>query len=131
MKYRVAFAVLAVLAFHLCSYSGFLALVEFVRDNHDRYEDEVTRYEKRFEGVRAQLPDHGTVGYRTDPPQEPTAGSSFEYVAYGITWRMDGKKSYLLTQYVLAPVIVDRTREYPLVVENGKTGVRVVRTEGQ
>jgi hypothetical protein len=131
MKYRAAFAVLTVLAFHLCSYTGFLDLAAFVWDHHARYEDEVTRYEKRFEGVRARLPDHGTVGYRTDPPQEPTRGNTFEYVASGITWRMDGKKSYLLTQYVLAPVIVDCTREYPLAVENGKNGVRVVSTEGQ
>jgi hypothetical protein len=131
MNYRVTFGVLAVLTFHLCSYNGLLDLAEFVWHHHADYVDEVTRYEKRFEGVKGQLPDHGKVGYRTDEPRETDAGGDFEYVASGVTWRMARRKSYLLAQYALAPVIVDRTHEYPLAVENRKNGVFVVPAKGK
>jgi hypothetical protein len=131
MKYRVAIGVLAVLTFHLCSYRYFPTRVAFVWDHHADYVDEVTLYETRFEAVRVLLPGHGTVGYRTDPPLVTGAESYFEYEALGNTWHMEAKKSYLLAQYALAPVIVDRTHDYPLAVANRKTGVSVVPTEGE
>jgi len=131
MRLRVACGILAILALHVCSYPNLSALAKFVLDHHADYVDEITRYEKRFESIKGQLPDHGLVGYHADKPQPTDAGMYFEYVDSGITWRMEEKKSYLLTQYALAPVIVDRTHEYPLLVENRKTEVRVVRVEGR
>jgi hypothetical protein len=132
MKYRVAIGVLAVLAFQLCSYKqNPLDLADAVWHSLGRDEDEVSRYEKRFEAVKGQLPDHGTVGYRTDDLLKRELVDYFVYEADGLTLLMEGKKSYLLAQYALAPVIVDRTHEYPLTVENRKAGVRVVAAEGK
>jgi hypothetical protein len=57
-----------------------------------------SQYESRFDGLRAALPPHGVVGYLGDPRFEPA--------------------SYFLAQYSLAPMLLDRSEEHPLVVGN-------------
>lgn len=71
----------------------FFGITEIVPDN-------VTLNGSRFSALRAVLPHHGTVGYITDH----TLGYSDEIVA--------------AVQYALAPVLVLRDRNYPLVVGN-------------
>jgi hypothetical protein len=92
--------------------------------------DEVSRYERRFESIRDQLPAHGCVGYHGDAPVKVQGEDVIVYDADGETHAMNARKSYYLAQYALAPVIVDRNRAYPLTVENTKRGARLVRSQG-
>jgi hypothetical protein len=78
--------------------------------------DEISTYERRFQGVRAALPARGVVGYlgRTDPagrtPAERDASSLLDF------------KRYLLAQYALAPVVLIESTEPDLVVGNFDPG---------
>lgn len=61
--------------------------------------DEVARQSGlRFAAIKAALPTRGVVGYLGAP------GDSIEY--------------YYLTQYALAPLVVDRSLNHPLIVGN-------------
>jgi hypothetical protein len=51
-------------------------------------QDNVSKFERKFEGARTKLPSNGIIGYRTDTP--------------------DDLALYYLTQYTLAPVVVAR-----------------------
>lgn len=62
--------------------------------------DLVTLHELRLAELRKRLPAHGVVGYVAD-----------EGVGEDKAWRR-----FATTQYVLAPVIVERTTEHELVV---------------
>ena len=64
--------------------------------------DEITLYEKRFEGLKKILPKHGVVGYITEEGAEEVRANT----------------EYCLTQYALSPVIVVNTQERRLVVGN-------------
>jgi hypothetical protein len=68
--------------------------------------DEISLYEKRFEGLKKILPAHGVVGYITGEGLEPIRANT----------------DYHLTQYTLAPVIVLRTYQRRLVVGNFTQG---------
>ena len=57
------------------------------------------RSDERFAALRAALPDHGVVGYVGEP------GAA----AVG---------NYYLTQYALAPLVVDHSANHPLVIGN-------------
>jgi hypothetical protein len=78
--------------------------------------DEISTYERRFQGVRAALPARGVVGYlgRTDTagrtPAERDASSLLDF------------KHYLLAQYALAPVVLIESTEPDFVVGNFDRG---------
>jgi hypothetical protein len=73
-------------------YLGF-RLQSVVSDN-----DEVSRVQKRLLLLRYALPRNGVVGYVGDPG--------------------DHGKEHRLTQYALAPLLVDDTPNHPLVIGN-------------
>jgi hypothetical protein len=58
----------------------------------------VAANERRFDAIRRLLPQRGIVGYLSD--------------------RMDAAEQYFLTQYALAPLVVSRSPEHTVVVEN-------------
>jgi hypothetical protein len=60
--------------------------------------DEVSRHQKRLLLIRYNLPRYGVIGYVGD--------------------RGDPGKEYRLTQYALAPLLVDPTPNHALVVGN-------------
>lgn len=64
--------------------------------------DEITLYERRFEGLKKILPEHGIVGYITEEGAEEVRANT----------------EYFFTQYALSPVIVVNTQEPRLVVGN-------------
>ena len=70
--------------------------------------DNISLYEKRFEGLEKILPPHGIVGYISDKP----------ITSY--TWMPDAEiiAQYYLTQYAVAPVVVDNSIERKLVIGN-------------
>lgn len=59
----------------------------------------VSQYERRFDGLRKSLPASGVVGYLGDEN------------SYGLP-------NYFLTQYALAPLIVDHSPDHAVVVGN-------------
>lgn len=64
--------------------------------------DAITRYDQRFEPLRAHLPAHELVGY---------VGST------GTSWQ-DNLDPFFATQYAVAPVVLSRRADRPLVVGN-------------
>lgn len=125
MKLRVCLGLLTILALAAWSLKDLSELVVFLRDNPD-YTDEVSLYETRFVEIKTQLPGRGTVGYRTDPPTRVQGQELFVFRLDGTDKVMDYAKSYLLAQYALAPVVVDRRSEHPLTLHNSKEGVRLI-----
>ena len=76
--------------------------------------DGFTRYERRFDALRAELSPDSVVGYVTDQKLNPA-------------------DHYLITQYALAPVIVRRTVKEDRVVGNFHDPTRmgeIARKEG-
>lgn len=69
-----------------------------------RVVDRVSRHERRLAGLRPLLPDSGMVGYAS----AGLRGRSFA--------SLEAMQDFFLTQYVLAPVIVVRSADLPLVV---------------
>ena len=63
--------------------------------------DELSLYDRRFDGVKRVLPRHGIVGY--------IGNSHGDYA---------GIKDYYLTQYTLSPLIVDHSAAHHLVICN-------------
>ena len=57
------------------------------------------RSDRRFAALKAMLPDHGVIGYVGE------SGAA-------------GVGPYYLTQYALAPLVVDHSLNHPLVVGN-------------
>ena len=91
---------IASLVFILCC---FLSTVRVVRDAHTPTrlptDDIATRSDQRFAALRAALPPRGVVGY---------VGASGN----------DGVRDYYLTQYALAPLVVDHSSNHSLVIAN-------------
>lgn len=89
---------IATLIFVLCC---LLSSVRVVRDapkpGHFSVDDIVERSDRRFGTLKAALPRRGVVGY---------VGESGNLA------------DYYLTQYTLAPLIVDHSANHPLVVGN-------------
>lgn len=61
----------------------------------------VSQYDHRFEKLRRALPDSGVIGYIGEGPTSP----------YELP-------NYYLTQYSLAPLVVDHSPDHALVVGN-------------
>lgn len=97
---RTAVAVALLVALALASVGSFLAWTLGLR----AVREELTRprlatyYQTRFAPLRPLLPRHGVVGYVSDRP--------------------DADEEYLLTQYALAPLLLDRAGLHPLMVGN-------------
>lgn len=70
--------------------------------------DDITLYQKRFDGIRKRLPEHGIVGY---------AGGKLDTASY---WLSDPSalRNWFLTQYALAPVVVSITPDHKLTIIN-------------
>lgn len=62
----------------------------------------ISYYEKRFEGLRHNLPSRGVVGYISDDTNDGE----------------DSKARMFVAQYALAPVIIVRSLEHELVIGN-------------
>jgi hypothetical protein len=130
--YRVGLGILILFSFHLLSD---LPLLANFRDWQAREalgaEDEITAYVRRFERVRAELPERGVVGYRTQLRQKKGAETVFTYRSGKALLDLPVTESYWLAQYAVAPVIVDARGEHPLVLANLRDEVRLLRNEGQ
>lgn len=74
--------------------------------------DDITLYQKRFDGIRGLLPARGTVGY---------AGDRLNHAEY---WESDATalRNWFLTQYTLAPVVVSITPNHKINILNGSGG---------
>ena len=74
--------------------------------------DEVTLYQKRFDGIRNLLPVRGTVGY---------SGDGINQAEY---WKSDASalRNWFLAQYTLAPVVVSITSNHKVSIINGSAG---------
>jgi hypothetical protein len=97
-------ATIVVAQFVFTSFILFSKASEFPR-RHDNL-DSITSYENRFTELRRILPSRGVVGYATELPSDKIlsdAGASAEYY---------------ITQYSLAPIILDNTKDHSLVVGN-------------
>jgi hypothetical protein len=70
--------------------------------------DEVALHEARLQALRPLLPPGTTVGYLADPVPGDLPGDEAR----------DHFRRYVLTQYALAPVLVQRSAEADLVVGN-------------
>ena len=66
--------------------------------------DAISRYERRFQGVRSVLPRRGVIGYVGDAQPENYTSEDF--------------KRFILTAYALAPLIVVADTTPDLVVGN-------------
>jgi len=92
--------------------------------------DPVTNWEARCEGLRQDLPNHGSFGYVSDWDLPGWSGSTSD---------MDNE--YRLTQYALVPRIIVRGAQQPQVIGNfsreedlraaqERFGLRLVRSYG-
>jgi hypothetical protein len=97
----------------------FFALLSSLESLIDAYKvhgvigaDYITKYEKRFDGIREFLPARGIVGY---------AGERINNAEY---WKSDaaGLQNWFLTQYTLAPLIVSITPNHKLTIINNTEG---------
>jgi len=66
--------------------------------------DEITMYEERFSALLGLLPKQGVVGYISDKFDNPDHDT----------------KAFYLTQYAIAPTLLVREKNRPLVVGNFK-----------
>ena len=66
------------------------------------YQDQISRYEKRFAGIKKMLPARGVVGYLTFP---------------NLSWD-EAKFDYGLTGYALSPLNVDWSPDHEWIVGN-------------
>jgi len=69
---------------------------------HLQVDDVAQLSEKRFAALRAELPNRGVVGYVGE------SGNA-------------GVEDYYRAQYALAPLVVDRSKDHPLVVVSVST----------
>ncbi len=88
----LAFALISALSFLLDS-------IRYYRQNGDELTGS-TGYVVRFEALRKELPATGKVGYWTNAERDP------------------GDLEFHLTQFALAPVVLEKTKVHPYVVGN-------------
>ena len=90
--------------------------------------DNITLYDKRFDGLRKILPPHGTVGYLSD----------ITITDYNRMTDATAIAQYYLVQYAVAPVVVKNSMEHQLIIGNfhqptdyqkitEKTGLSIVK----
>ncbi len=94
---RTAVAVALLVALALATNGHYLLKVVRFRAAYE-WPNLTTYYENRFAALRRLLPRHGVVGYVSDRP--------------------DSDREYFLTQYALAPVLLDRGGLHAVVVGN-------------
>jgi hypothetical protein len=66
--------------------------------------DPITRYERRFSGLKRVLPQRGVVGYSSGLPPQEFGSEDF--------------KRFLLTEYALAPLVIVNDTGPQLVIGN-------------
>jgi len=81
-------------------------------------DDRIAAYEMRFKDLKEMLPPRSVVGYVTD---EELSDETFHQLPPDNSFRFRAVLHYHLTQYALAPIIVDNTLEHELVVGNFRT----------
>ncbi|HYM74975.1 MAG TPA: hypothetical protein VE377_03270 [Candidatus Dormibacteraeota bacterium] len=92
-----------VLLFVLCCLlSSFWMVHDAPNPLHLGDDDVAARSDQRFTVMKSVLPSHGVVGYIGEPGNSGTA-------------------DYYLAQYSLAPLVVDRSLNHPLVIANFPT----------
>jgi hypothetical protein len=90
----------AILVFILCCLLSTTRLAfEAPKPGHIRHDDISTRSDQRFAALKANLPAHGVVGYIGETGDSATP-------------------DYYLTQYALAPLVVDLSPNHTTVVGN-------------
>jgi hypothetical protein len=93
----------AVLFFILCCLLSTVRLIlRAPNPAHLNVDDICSRSDERFAALKSVLPSRGVVGYIGDP------GNS-------------GVADYYLAQYALAPLVIDRSKNHPLVIMNVST----------
>ena len=98
LKTIFVFAVIILFSFH----HNFKALYKGIQRYNRKVLDPITKYEKRFSGLKAYLQNHAVVGYISDYDDESDR--------YG--------QAYNMTQYVLAPVILVHGIKRKFIVGN-------------
>ncbi len=76
-------------------------------DTSDAGNDMVSTWDRRMRKMLPDLPDHGVVGYLAD--------WDIPGYAYGHT---DQTVEYLLSQYALPPLTLQRGANYPIIIGN-------------
>ncbi|MDP6627543.1 MAG: hypothetical protein QGG50_06555, partial [Methanopyri archaeon] len=99
-KNRAHIIVGIVIVFSMIQTSWMLSVVASV-DTSRVGKDLYSQHDRRFSGIKQDLPRHGVVGYLTD---------------HNDTGR------FMFTQYGLAPLVVDTTLQHQYVVGNFKHG---------
>jgi hypothetical protein len=89
----IAIILFSIVATHLRSFFGMLQIVE------PPQADDVVRHEQRLQALRAALPQRGVVGFVSDA-----------------TRSSDRRKRQRLASYVLSPLLVVESTEWPLVI---------------
>lgn len=74
--------------------------------------DDITRYEKRFDEVRKMLPPHGAVGYTGDALHNEDGSLNSAALS-----------DWYLAQYTVAPVVLSRLPGHRLFLINRTAGV--------
>lgn len=92
--------------------------------------DDVTAFEQRFESVQRELPARGAVGYRVQL-RKSASGDVFTYRSGRALVDVSAAESLWLTQYTVAPVIVDSRGTHPLTIANLRDEVKLLRGEGR
>jgi hypothetical protein len=89
----IAIALLSIVLTQLRHFAGIIQLIPLTPP------DEVGRYEQRLARLKPALPQRGIVGFATDAPRTSEK------------WKRRG-----LASYILAPVLVVNSTEWPLVI---------------
>lgn len=93
-------ASIAIVVFVLCCLLSTIRILgNAPRPAHLQPDSVAHRSDHRFASLKAALPPRGIVGYIGEPGVAGTA-------------------DYYLTQYALAPLVVDKSENHPLVIEN-------------
>jgi hypothetical protein len=78
--------------------------------------DDISQYERRFEGLRSALPRRGTIGYVGSPEPTPWTPGVENPTA------LQHFRRYLLAQYTLAPLLLVKRTDPDLVIGNFEPG---------
>jgi hypothetical protein len=127
MRWRLVLGVVGILGLMLASFRDLPRWVRFARSQPPGYVDEVTQYERRFAEIKPRLSPDRVYGYRAETRRVRDWGNEpmLVYDVEGQTYAMPATKAYFLTQYALAPAIVDRRSRQPPRVANLRQAVRI------
>src|SRR5262245_34437730 len=102
---RVRAGVILLVLFAL--YSNFQLFTESLRSGLRGGTDEISNYERRFDGVRRMLPSSGVIGYVGDAPKNEDGSVN--------GWAM---RNWYLAQYTLAPLVLSQTSGHSVYLFN-------------